>query len=319
MKKSFIFLCTAALAVVACNKSVTVVNEEPAEIGFKAVSSAVTKADPEITGSVLPSKDYIIYAAATNVATGIAYFPETAFETSDATVTSSSQYKAATPLYWPVGGANLDFLAYATTAANKANIGTVTWDATLATKGVSFNSWDTYTNQVDLVYAAANNSEKAATTPLVFEHAQALLCFKAKKSGNTDGDIIINSITIKGLEYQGDFEVDNSHNDIIVTWTTAANSAADKTVKGLDSPYTTTTTMTQFTDNLLVPVQARKNFVVNYSIGTNTMEYEYNSERGPWEAGKKYTYELDLNLMEIIFTETVEPWDEVTAIQVPIN
>ena len=50
MKKSFMILGAAALALVACNKSEVVVNETPQEIGFKAATSAPTKAG-ELNGT----------------------------------------------------------------------------------------------------------------------------------------------------------------------------------------------------------------------------------------------------------------------------
>jgi hypothetical protein len=36
-----------------------------------------------------------------------------------------------------------------------------------------------------------------------------------------------------------------------------------------------------------------------------TMYYKYNELRGVWEMGKKYIYNLDINLNEIVITESV--------------
>ncbi len=54
MHKQLTLLATMALALVACNKSQTIVTETPGEISFKAVTSAATKADI-IPNNLLPS------------------------------------------------------------------------------------------------------------------------------------------------------------------------------------------------------------------------------------------------------------------------
>lgn len=321
MHKQLTLLATMALALVACNKSQTIVTEAPGEISFKAVTSVATKADPEINTTVLPDNNYKIFVAATNAETNSQYFGETAFTTADATVTSESQYKAASPIYWPVGGANLDFLAYATTDANKTKLGTITW-GTPATLFVQFAEWDTYENQVDLVYAKSNNTAKGASVKLDFKHAQALLSFEAKKSGTgTSGEIKINSITIQDLDYKVTYKIDNTYNELITSWTVSNHE--DKIIKNIDAGgYVVTASSLHFGDNLLVPEQGRKNFIVNYTVSGNNMNYTYNSPRGKWEAGKKYVYKIDLNLTEIVFTEEVAAWDTTSPagdINVPIN
>lgn len=321
MHKQLTLLATMALALVACNKSQTIVTETPGEISFKAVTSVATKANPEINTTVLPDNNYKIFVAATNAETNLEYFAETAFSTEADPVSTSSEYKADTPIYWPVGGANLDFLAYATTNANKSNLGTITWGSP-ATLFVQFANWDTYDNQIDLVYAKSNNTAKAASINLEFEHAQALLSFEAKKSGTgTSGEIKINSITIQDLDYEVTYKIDNTYNELITSWTVV--NSADKPIKSIPiGGYVVTASSVHFGDNLLVPEQGRKNFIVNYSVSGNTMNYTYNSPRGKWEAGKKYVYKIDLNLTEIVFTEEVAEWDTTSPagdIDVPIN
>lgn len=321
MHKQLTLLATVALALVACNKSQTIVTETPGEISFKAVTSVATKADPEIKVTTLPDDTYKIFVAATNAETNSQYFAETAFSTDADPVSTSSEYKAATPIYWPVGGANLDFLAYATTEANKANLGTITW-GTPATLFVQFEDWDTYENQIDLVYAKSNNTAKGASVKLDFKHAQALLSFEAKKSGTgTAGEIKINSITIQDLDYKVTYKIDNTYNELITSWTVSNHD--NKTIKNIAAGgYVVTASSAHFGDNLLVPEQGRKNFIVNYSVSGNTMNYTYNSPRGKWEAGKKYVYKIDLNLTEIVFTEEVAEWDTTSPagdINVPIN
>lgn len=340
MKKSLFFACIATLGLSACFKAETVVTEQPQEIGFKAISSNATKADAQLEGTVL-NTTYSIYASATQknpagVIETPAFFVDQRFWTDNDPVTASSQYHAwgtaaAAPIYWPVGGVSIDFLAYAmptekhgTPAATYANA------TTDVASVVAFENWDTYKNQVDLLYAA-NNAAKSSTSgaenyvKLSFKHAQALLVFQARV--NTANAVTINSITINGLKVKGTFTVDNSRNDLVASWSNleavtdenviaaGANSGADN----LGEAIVSTTEYAQIGSTLLVPEQPRLNFTINYTMGGNTMNYTYNEARGTWEMGKKYIYKLDMTLSEIILTEDVVDFVDAAVPEIPLN
>lgn len=340
MKKSLFFACIATLGLSACFKAETVVTEQPQEIGFKAISSNATKADAQLEGTVL-NTTYSIYASATQknpagVIENAAFFVNQRFWTDNDPVTASSQYRAwgpnaAAPIYWPVGGVSIDFLAYAmptekygTPAATYANA------TTDVASVVAFEDWNTYENQVDLLYAA-NNAAKSSTSgaenyvKLSFKHAQALLVFQAKV--NTANAVTINSITINGLKVKGTFTVDNSRNDLVASWSdleavadknviaAGANSGADN----LGEAIVSTTEYAQIGSTLLVPEQPRLNFTINYTMGGKTMDYTYNEARGTWEMGKKYIYKLDMTLSEIILTEDVQDFVDAAVPEIPLN
>jgi len=317
MRKRITFLATMAIALVACNKSETLVTESADEISFKAVSSVATKANPEVTGTTLPSKDYILYVTAARVGASPAayFFGETQFVTaSTATpLAADDQFKADPAQYWPVGGASLDFLAIACKSADKTTL-SPTWTPV----GVMTTaSWDTWTNQIDLLYASNNGASKATTTALEFKHAQALLAFQAQAS--VAGQITIKNIEIEDLEHTGTFTVNNTRNIIQTAWDITAS--GKKAVKGM-SDYVVTTSMANVScDNLLVPQQGKKNITVTYSIAGNEYQYTLNNERTTWEAGKKYVYQFNITLTEIVFTESVSDWDTTSPagnIEVPV-
>ncbi len=340
MKKSLIFVGMAALVLGACHKVDTVVTETPQEIGFKAISENATKADAQLEGSIL-NKDYSIYASATqkNAAGTIenaAFFVDQEFQTEDPSVTALSQYRAwngtaAAPIYWPVGGATVDFLAYALpTEKHGTPAATYAKENEDVASIVAFNDWNTYENQVDLLYAVNNgatSSTSGATdyVKLSFKHAQALLVFQAKV--NTASAITINSITIDGLKVKGTFTVDNSRNDLVALWSKletvdAMNKiaiGAEANTDNLGEALTNTTDFAQIGSTLLVPQQPRLNFTVNYTMGGKTMEYTYNEARGTWEMGKKYIYKLDMTLSEIILTEEVADFDDAATPEIPLN
>lgn len=340
MKKSLFIVGMAALVLGACHKVDTVVTETPQEIGFKAISANATKANAQLEGTTL-TKDYSIYASATqkNAAGTIenpAFFVDQQFQTEATTVDASSQYRAwdgtaAAPIYWPVGGAAVDFLAYAlptdkhgTPAATYAN------QAEDVASIVAFNDWNTYDNQVDLLYAVNNGATSSTSgasdyVKLSFKHAQALLVFQAKV--NIADAITINSITINGLKVKGTFTVDNSRNDLVASWSNletvdAMNTiaiGADSNTDNLGEALANTTEFAQIGSTLLVPQQPRLNFTVNYTMGGNTMNYTYNEARGTWEMGKKYIYKLDMTLSEIILTEEVADFVDAAAPAIPLN
>lgn len=320
MKKSILFLCIAALGLSACFKVETVTTEQPQEIGFKAVSSNVTKADSQLEGTLL-NKDYSIYASATQknpegTIENPAFFTDQQFQTEDATVSASSKYRAwdgakAKPIYWPIGGGIIDFLAYALpTASHGTPAATYAKETTDVASIVTFEDWDTYTNQVDLLYAVNNGKTSATDVKLSFNHAQALLVFQVKV--NTADIITINSVQIDGLLTKGTFTVDNSRNNLAASWSELVNEGNEAIPAGavtdkdnLGEAVTSTAEFSQIGSSLLVPEQPRLNFTISYLMGGKTMKYTYNEARGTWEMGKKYIYKLDMTLNEIILTEEV--------------
>lgn len=214
MKKTLLFLSAAALLLAACNKTETVRTEVPEAgnpIAFKAISGGVTKAG-ELDGELL-NANYGIYAAATQKnASGMienaSFFTgdEQLFACADDPMTAASLWKASPAQYWPIGGAKLDFLAYAQLKAQ--HDGTTEWEPTwdnastdVASK-LSFYGVDTYkAPQEDILYAEANGmtreTESVASStravPMTFKHAQALLIFNVKAS--VADQITINEIS----------------------------------------------------------------------------------------------------------------------------
>ena len=185
MKKVLFILGAAALVLASCAKSETVVKETtPGEISFKAVAGAMTKG-AELTGNHLFT-NYSIYAAATQKnASGVIENPsffststEMQFKNGNESADPAVAVAADTPwhgntlVYWPLGGVKMDFLAYAMPIAKHADIATsaaaaTVWKAywndanTDVAKTLSFNGVDTYANQVDVLYAVANDRTSA--------------------------------------------------------------------------------------------------------------------------------------------------------------
>ena len=397
MKKTFLFLGAAMMMLAACNKSETVNVPEaqgPVELGFKAFSAKHTKG-AELTGSLLPNT-YGIYAAATQKnASGVIENPsfftgnEQLFGTTDTPVATTlwhaGEYATSAfspkPQYWPIGGVQMDFLAYSMPMASHEGVADGDWKAvwdnatTDVASQVTFYNVNTYDNQEDVLFAAANDMNGSSSAViagdavrgvnLAFDHAQALLIFNVKVKGESaaDNDAVSEKMKIKEIAFYtadrveamreheqllpsnpshvladrvndditlktiGTFRVDNSRNNLLASWSDLASDkdqhkmpdgvtaksdsnleasiVDDAKVIDYDEPIPYAEKYRQLGETLLIPEQTKVNFTITYEVGGKTMLYTYNDLRGVWEKGKKYIYNLDLTLNEIVITESV--------------
>lgn len=323
MKKSLI-LGVAVLALASCAKTQVISTESPTPIAFKAVASNAVKADAQLEGTLL-GDTYHMYVSATQYkADGAietaAYFTEADFAPAATPVAADTKYHATPQLYWPIGNAVLDFVAFAMPAAahGVAPLAAFPNAASDVASMVTFNNWNTYENQVDLLYAVKNGATTATnagaqTVNFEFNHAQALLVFQAQV--NDPGIITINKITMPNLLVNGNFVIDNTKNVLNAHWENLATVATEDVVAPGADPLAdnlgealTAAAYAQVGSSLLIPQQPRINFTINYSISGNTMEYTVNLPRGNWEMGKKYIYQLNITLNEIIATQVVSDY-----------
>lgn len=209
MKKTFILLGVAALALVACNKSQTVEVEsvKGEQIAFKVVTSSATKTDnSQLEGTTLGSsneKVRMFVSATTHTANGGVQNAEYFFNRQFGYAGSTNLWKPGTPtntttisesaIYWPLGESTVDFLAFALYNVTGENStwtnafdwsSEITWPLTNKADQVKFTDVDIFSKKYDLMYAAANGqkgiSESASSdeyryVPLKFHHAGAVI------------------------------------------------------------------------------------------------------------------------------------------------
>ena len=333
MKKIYLSVLAAAVAVTACDKSETinVENGKQQEVAFSPVNQPATKAPIET--AAFPDDNTIYVSASNNKAK---FFEAKTFKKSGAVWKNYDELATAfSPIYWPLGGTgSFDFLAYSTTLAATAVWGdggvpndvagkvVITYPDNYGTAGVTKKTQD------DLLYATTSSSSRSTALPIDFKHALAWVNFKVKSNINVN----IKSIELVNVFTEGTFTIDQTSNTPQTSWTAGAK--GDKAILSYTDDSTPnvvasfnidgsagheTATDHAFGDNgILLPAQPIPNFKITYSLdGATDLVYVCNNVRGTWENGKKYTYKIDITFNEITLAPTVVSYDEVT--DMPIN
>ncbi|MBR5704291.1 MAG: fimbrillin family protein [Bacteroidales bacterium] len=307
-------LLLGLLSLCACTQTLT--REEPRELSLRAVAAAATKANPELTGTALPTTGANAYEIHTSIsADGATYASNQlfAYESSD-----TKWYASPDPIYWPMSGTSVDFLALAYPSAAAL---APTWNTTSAAADVTLSNWDVSADQLDVLYATANgqtSTSNAGTVSLNFQHALALICFNVK-SGSPTGIYTIKEMTVKNLDYKGTLMIDNTKTEVATTWSDLAHS--DKTLLSGASIAVPGTNDIQLSDHLLVIPQAARTITLTYRADNSATDLTLTLPlpRVNWKAGHKYTYNLTFSATEITASVTVANWDGTAEVDITIS
>lgn len=315
MKKLFFLAAAATIALSSCVKNDTVYTDAQTPMEFKAFNVASTKAP--IEGTTF-DQNISVFAVYNN--TGKAYFPETTFEKKEA-----GRWGGNPARYWPTTGV-MDFAAY-----SPAEAGTATADYT----GGSINKISVVCadndDQNDILYGdLLDNVTCPQTTPVAmqFHHALAQIVLKFKQGQAAAANTY--QITVKKVVL----------NDVVLGGTLNITPAATSTIewepKNTAIALQVNTANLTLTDDyaantlqgvLLVPdVQTKVTIIYDITIGGQTNEVVQNVDlkdtaidEGNWLAGRKYIYNLNINLKEIEFAPVVEPWDDAPEKDITIE
>ena len=340
MKKTTIYTL-ALLAVCACNIKIDPALPEMSEdeISVTPVNGKMTtKANldwPAINGTTFPAGRTFVLSAYHNALTGSSgnYFSYTSFSRRTSGATSGKWGATASPKYWPLSG-TLDFFAY---SYDGLTIGAPTYPANVST-GATIAVPNNRDQQTDILHASAQTQSKnVAGIGMEFKHAQAVLVFKAKtniaRNTTTNYGITINSITVKNAYYSGTLAMTSTAGANGYCQWTNLGSQGDKVVPQA-TPYDLPTDSYGPSDQpfgigtygLLVPEQNQTSFIINYTLHNgkdnsnavvdNTMDYLYTCS-GTWQEGKKYIYNINITLDEILVNPTVTNWvDDASTVTI---
>lgn len=312
MKKSFTLLAISLLSFCACTKEDAGMSVEGSQEKIRITTgfdiSRLTKS--AITNGVFPtSRD--MFVSAYNTTASTVYFPQTKFSySSGAWVADKS---------WPLSG-TLDFLAYSPGASSLSGIA---WGTPNVTSSIQFTMPDNSSLQEDILVGCAVSQSAKSNVVIDFKHPQAYLTFTGKTSpeynATTNRGVTLNSITLKSAKYSGTVLSTRNAGDLSFFWS-SLGSAKALAVPGLSSTNLGTTASV-LGNGILLPEQSEVGFNINYTLHNGkdasgnavntTLNYDYSpSSPCTWEAGKKYTYGIDITLNGVGVTPSVAAWTD---------
>ena len=286
MKKFFFCAAAAIVALASCSKTQVVYNDAPQEIGFKAVTGAITKA--EQTDATLDGT-MGVFAFVHDGATQ--YFVNKSFSK------VSGTFWTATPSqYWPVTS-GLDFAVYAPHQESGASA--TNTSLTVATDNSENTAID---NQTDYLYGAAyyNNAgagygKNTESVPVTLNHAQAKVTVSF-----TGENVTVTNVNLDTPVLKGSYTVDYSANTVKPDWTPGeANSAVTliSTAELTNAPATA---------SLLVVPETTSTITFSYKIkGSDATLNHTITPEADWAYGTEYVYNVTITPKEIKFTPVV--------------
>ena len=310
MKRILICAAAAIVALASCSKTQVVYNDAPEEIGFKAVTGAMTKA-------ALGESSNTTMEVAAYLSDGTTYFPETVFEEDG----STNQWYGQTARYWPTEeSTEVNFIAYSPAG-----------DADFTSSSIIIRIPDNKTNQVDWlysdkIYSGTKESNKTAGVPVKLSHALAkvsvnLICA-------TDNVYKFKSLVINDTKQAGTitvtYNVDHDSNSLTEAVTTCepSNASGEEELSYTNIAADSYIGDSASAGSVLVFPGAQTSFTLTYSMegsaGTFTADIPLEpSEK--WEPGKHYTYDVTMTTNQIFVVPSVNGWDDVSAYPIDVE
>lgn len=223
--------------------------------------------------------------------------------------------------YWPIEG-SLDFFACAPSDCGYVKVDCQTKTFTAEMPLNNTGDGENQETMKEFMYAYTENQDKSAgEVKLAFNHPFSAIVFKVSQSHI---DLTVNSITIGGIAYEGSFSIADN------VWTLEDDSSEDmtltvgKTIPGdvnfgeeLCGPYlvlpqaNATANKTVTIEFTWPGVNTNQSWIgVEGKDGTYTISGSISND---WEAGKIYTYSLDLGSSagDVLLEVSVTDWKYV--------
>lgn len=296
MKRFFICAAAAIVALAACSKTEVINNSVPQEIGFKAVTGAMTKAFVEWDEANTVMGVYAYNGTEEYLAN--VQFKQ---QGTDFAGWDGAKHK---PYYWPIG-ASLDFVLYAPYMSSGAEYTYADNELTLAVDNSG-------TNQTDVLYGSEKISKTKQTTaiPVTLKHALAMV--KVVINADQDDVVTVTSLTINGTYQKETATVDyTTANAPALSWTKAGSTKDMQLFTSLVLKADSATPAQ--TSYCYVVPSNQTSIKIDYTLGGVDHTYTHElTTLGTWDAGKRYTYNITIGASEIKFNPTVEDWADHT-------
>jgi len=315
MKRLFILASAAIVALASCSKTQVVYNDAPEEIGFKAVTGVMTKAEQITT----LNGDMGAYAFVNGGSTQ--YFSNVQFTQNGAVWTGNQ--------YWPFAD-NLDFVVYSPWA-NTTTYDTATKELTVTADNSSTTNIE---DQTDYLYGAdyfdnddAGFDKSTESVPTALKHALAKVTLHF-----TGANVTVKSVTLEAPCLSGAYVVDYSAATPKASWTTATP-AADVELSAIsdaplapavdDDPLTgeDETAPAKIAEASIMVVPADdSDIIISYQIDGSVTPLSKTIElNDTWDVGVHYKYNITISPNEIKFSPSVNSWDSTETIPVPVQ
>ena len=170
MKKQFLFVAVAALAMASCSEDEQMAVNHGAAIDFRGAMA--TRATETTTANLNDIFVTALDAASANFFTDVHF------------TKGGTTFNSATPYYWPSDDSQLDFFAYAPSSTDLG--ATVTINNTTK-ELINFSPATAITNQKDFVSCKANGKKsvnETAGVSLTFEHRLSQIEIQAKNTSS---------------------------------------------------------------------------------------------------------------------------------------
>lgn len=315
--KVFMIMAAAALVMAGCsNDENEVADNRNSEIRLSSGVSVQTRAFDGMDTQLPDGRTVAVYVDKTGGTPQL-------YGNNVLTADGNGSFKGGTTMYFPEDKSAVDIYAFHTN-------GTLAeaFPATAVTHAVEADqSGETNYLKSDLLYSVSKNNAVSKTAiPLTFYHMLAKVQVAIKAGAGTpnlDGA----TVSIIGTRLKADFTPDKSA-DInnatpataqaaragMIAVTTTDNAAAD--IK-LSNTVTTGTDFTSavYNDAVIVPqtvAQGSKFIKVKLSNGSELFHKLANGTT--FESGKKYQYQITVDLIGLTVTSTVVNWDSVNPV-----
>lgn len=300
------------MALVSCSEDTGLRGKSAGsgEIGFTIMENLISRGAPS-DGRVFGENDKIYVTGLHVDKSGRKDLQFTGTEFSYKTDAENSEsYWCASPmLYYPYDG-TMYFLAY-----NTDREVTATWTGTDDLEKLTLEFGNALDGQEDVLYSEYLKVPCSGTVgimPLKFNHALAWLNFRVKKGETTPAGIVtVNSITVNDVALGGTLTVtpsiSGSTPSVSAEWTEKTTPAA-KTIAGFDATKLDSEhTELSIGNGVMVVPGSQTTLTISYSLdfggGQELVEgLTYTCPIGEglsWEMGKKYLYNITIDLQEI--------------------
>lgn len=299
MKRLFILATAAIVALASCSKTQVVYTEAPAEIGFKAVTGAMTKAD---LGEAVHLG---VFAEYDDGVTPASYFDNADFAKNGGVWKGSK--------YWPKEG-TLDFTFYAPRMDSGAE-----YDD--ATKTLTLTIPDNGTAQTDYLVGNTRPMGKEyadGEVAVVLDHVLASIKFTVQADKASVYEIT--SMVLNDTKQAGDviFEYADDGSSYSASVDNATGEQ-DFDVISTDTPVAESPASAGNANGYLVFPSTGTSVKVDYTIEGAPQTVTLDLSADTWLSGKQYTYAISFSSNEILVRPTVVDTWSVGSANAPVE